>query len=269
MKATFGRTMVVFSTISGLHLGLIFWYTMTIDPYFWCNKHRLGKSNLSHPWICDSSIIGNFPKDIIGRLMMMQSHCTSWVNSPTQDSSHHQDYYIFVGLVKSRTKSSFVTSIPGWGGVDPCRSMVHSVQKITNISPKCRYIPMPLNVPWIPSFFGPKFRLAKQNPPPYMGVSSKIWVPQIGWFIMENPIKLDDLGGKPTIFGNPPYRWRSIISSYPNPIQLPPIIRPRSIRHFRRWSGAFEHLTFGLFNGSFFLHMGKHLEGAEKNDQKR
>ena len=30
----------------------------------------------------------------------------------------------------------------------------------------------------------------------------KIVVPQNGWFIMENSIKMDDLGGKPTIFGN-------------------------------------------------------------------
>ena len=27
--------------------------------------------------------------------------------------------------------------------------------------------------------------------------------PQNGWLKMENPIKMDDLGGKPTIFGNP------------------------------------------------------------------
>ena len=33
-------------------------------------------------------------------------------------------------------------------------------------------------------------------------VFPNIGVPQNGWFIMENPMKMDDLGGKPTIFGN-------------------------------------------------------------------
>ena len=36
------------------------------------------------------------------------------------------------------------------------------------------------------------------------GCFLKIGVPQNGWFIMENPIKMDDLGGT-TILGNPSY----------------------------------------------------------------
>ena len=34
------------------------------------------------------------------------------------------------------------------------------------------------------------------------GCFQTIWVPENGWFIMENLIKMDDLGGKHTIFGN-------------------------------------------------------------------
>ena len=33
-------------------------------------------------------------------------------------------------------------------------------------------------------------------------VEPKIGVHQNGWFIMENPINMDDLGGFPPIFGN-------------------------------------------------------------------
>ena len=36
----------------------------------------------------------------------------------------------------------------------------------------------------------------------FIWVFPKIVVPQNVWFIMENPVKMDDLGGKPTIFGN-------------------------------------------------------------------
>ena len=36
-------------------------------------------------------------------------------------------------------------------------------------------------------------------------VFPKIEVPQNGGFLMENPIKMDDLGGKPTIFRKHPY----------------------------------------------------------------
>ncbi len=35
-------------------------------------------------------------------------------------------------------------------------------------------------------------------------VFPKIGVPQNGWFIVENPIKMDDLGGFPPIFGSTP-----------------------------------------------------------------
>ena len=41
-------------------------------------------------------------------------------------------------------------------------------------------------------------RCSKEN----IWVFPKIVVPQNGWFIMENSIKIDDLGGKPPIFGN-------------------------------------------------------------------
>ena len=53
----------------------------------------------------------------------------------------------------------------------------------------------------------------------YMDVSKKWWYPQHGWLIMENPIKMDDLGGKPH-FRKHPYSfevwnlWNSLQDSF-------------------------------------------------------
>ena len=39
-------------------------------------------------------------------------------------------------------------------------------------------------------------------------VFPKIVVPQNGWFTMENPMKMDHLGGFPPIFGNTQIFWK-------------------------------------------------------------
>ncbi len=44
--------------------------------------------------------------------------------------------------------------------------------------------------------------LASIETDPNIWVVPKIVVPQNGWFIMENPIEMDDLGGNTPIFGN-------------------------------------------------------------------
>ena len=51
----------------------------------------------------------------------------------------------------------------------------------------------------------------------YMGGNPKIGVPQNiqnGWFMTENPSKMDDFGGKPTILGNPHIPFKSTFTFF-------------------------------------------------------
>ena len=67
------------------------------------------------------------------------------------------------------------------------------------------WFPQPLNfrsvafgTRWAPT----SYKCILITPGKPIWVFPKIVVPQNGWFIMEIPIKMDDLAGKPTIFGN-------------------------------------------------------------------
>ena len=47
-------------------------------------------------------------------------------------------------------------------------------------------------------------------------VFPKIGIPQNGWFMRENPIKMDDLGGFPPIFGSTPSTFVSVVMDISN-----------------------------------------------------
>ena len=52
---------------------------------------------------------------------------------------------------------------------------------------------------------GPRGPTLPQELRTYMGVSKNRGTPKWMVKIVEHPIKMDDLGGKPTIFRTPPY----------------------------------------------------------------
>ena len=66
----------------------------------------------------------------------------------------------------------------------------------------------------------------------------KIVVPQNGWFIMENHIKMDDLGGKPTIFGNPHIDFHGFPSCWGRHISRIISFRERRQRSYGRFVRA-------------------------------
>ena len=54
-----------------------------------------------------------------------------------------------------------------------------------------------------PTLWGKNDQIVMNKHHLHIWVFPKIGVPQNRWFIMENPMKMDDLGVKPTILGNP------------------------------------------------------------------
>ena len=89
------------------------------------------------------------------------------------------------------------------------------------------------------------------SPGDLYGCFQKKVVPQNGWFIMENPFfKREDLGGKPTIFGNTHIYVKGLVRLVAW-LHLPLIYTPSGcsdvLTHFR----ATQFATEGLGRGSF------------------
>ena len=131
-----------------------------------------------------------------------------WV-LPLPSNSRHQDYY-----VSSRgSQQTFICHCYWEGGrpkfyhknhktrplqwlTDFCRLLENSIGwGILHLNPGQTYpipeSPLQLLQPSLSEQCGSPWREVLVN---QMGVEPKIGVPQNGWFIMENPIKMDDLG---------------------------------------------------------------------------
>ena len=65
-----------------------------------------------------------------------------------------------------------------------------------------------------------------------MWMFPKIGVPQIGWFIMENPIKMHDLGGPPLFLETPMFKGEEIF------------VESCTITHGWRWLENPSHPNF-------------------------